>query len=71
MIDMKKQGDPPLGFLLSRASARLRTEVTDGLGPLGLTFSQYLCMRVLSVNPGMSSAELARALNVSPQAMNT
>lgn len=71
MIDMKKQGDPPLGYLLSRASARLRTEVSDGLGPLGLTFSQYLCIRVLSVNPGMSSAELARALNVSPQAMNT
>jgi DNA-binding MarR family transcriptional regulator len=45
--------------------------VTDGLGPLGLTFSQYLCLRVLSVNSGMSSAELARALNVSPQAMNT
>ncbi len=68
---MKEQGDPPLGYLLSRATARLRTKVTDGLGPLGLTFPQYLCMRLLSAAPGMSSAELARTINVSPQAMNT
>lgn len=71
MVDMIKRGDPPLGYLLSRATTRLRAEVTDGLRPLGLTFPQYICMRVLSATPGMSSAELARAVNVSPQAMNT
>ena len=71
MVDMERQDDAPLGYLLSRAAARLRTEVTEGLRPLELTFPQYICMRLLSVTPGMSSAELARAVNVSPQAMNT
>jgi DNA-binding MarR family transcriptional regulator len=68
---MAISGDPPLGYLLHRVTSALRAEVTSGLRPLGLTFPQYICMRVLSKNPGMSSAELARATNVSPQAMNT
>jgi DNA-binding MarR family transcriptional regulator len=41
------------------------------LDPLGLSFPQYLCMRVLSKSPGRSNAELARDMYVSPQAMNT
>lgn len=49
----------------------LRSEVTTSvLEPLDLTFAQYLCMRILSKAPGSSNAELARQLNVSPQAMN-
>lgn len=71
MVDMKEHDDAPLGYLLSRAVTKLRAEVTDGLRPLGLTFPQYIGMRLLSATPGMSSAELARAVNVSPQAMNT
>ncbi|MCW2689989.1 MAG: transcriptional regulator [Mycobacterium sp.] len=63
--------EKPLGYLLYRVAAALRAEVTDAvLTPLGLAFPQYLCMRVLSVSPGLSSAELARNINVSPQAMN-
>jgi len=31
----------------------------------------FVCMRMLSMSPGASSAELARLGNVSPQAMNT
>ena len=49
----------------------LRAEVTATvLDPLGLAFPQYLCMRMLSKSPGRSNAELARDINVSPQAMN-
>ena len=49
----------------------LRAEVTATvLEPLGLTFPQYICMRILSHVPGRSNAELARDANVSPQAMN-
>ncbi|GAT11109.1 MarR family transcriptional regulator [Mycolicibacterium novocastrense] len=40
------------------------------LSPLGVSFPQYLCMRLLSQSPGMSNAQLARTINVSPQAMN-
>lgn len=63
--------DQPLGFLLSRVANALRAEVTATvLDPLGVAFPQYLCMRILSHYPGLSNAELARQLNVSPQAMN-
>jgi DNA-binding MarR family transcriptional regulator len=52
-------------------AAALRSEVTDAvLEPMGLTFPQYICMRILAHSPGRSNAELARDVNVSPQAMN-
>lgn len=61
----------PLGYLLYRVAAALRSEVvTTALDPLELTFPQYLCMRLLSQSPGRSNAQLARDATVSPQAMN-
>src|SRR6476661_3735860 len=63
--------DQPLGYLLSRVMHALKTDVTATvLDHLDVAFPEYLCMRVLSKYPGHSNAELARALNVSPQAMN-
>jgi DNA-binding MarR family transcriptional regulator len=72
MLDMGDlHEDQPLGYLLSRVANALRTEVTAAvLDPLGVAFPQYLCMRVLSKYPGRSNADLARDMNVSPQAMN-
>jgi DNA-binding MarR family transcriptional regulator len=61
----------PLGYLLHQAMATLRPEVAAALNPLGLTLPEFVCMRMLSMSPGLSSAELARLANVSPQAMNT
>jgi DNA-binding MarR family transcriptional regulator len=61
----------PLGYLLFQVMATLRPEVAAALSPLGLTLPEFVCMRVLSISPGLSSAELARLGNVSPQAMNT
>ena len=63
--------DQPLGYLLHRVALTLRRDVSSRvLEPLGLTFPQYICMRILSKAPGRSNAELARDLEVSPQAMN-
>ena len=63
--------DPPLGYLLSRVTNALRTEITTTvLDPMGVAFPQYICMRILSKYPGRSNAELARHTNVTPQAMN-
>jgi DNA-binding MarR family transcriptional regulator len=63
--------DQPLGYLLSRVMFALKADVTATvLDPLEVAFPEYLCMRVLSKFPGQSNADLARALNVSPQAMN-
>jgi DNA-binding MarR family transcriptional regulator len=61
----------PLGYLLHRVGAALRPEVTAALRPLNLSLTEFVCMRMLSLNPGMSSAEMSRHGNVTPQAMNT
>jgi DNA-binding MarR family transcriptional regulator len=71
MADMGVADDAPLGYLLHRVGTALRPEVAAALSPLGLTLPEFVCMRVLSIYPGMSSAELSRFGNVTPQAMNT
>ncbi len=63
--------DAPLGYLLYRVVSVLRPEVSAVLGPLGLTLPEFVCLRILSMSPGLSSAELSRHTNVTPQAMNT
>jgi DNA-binding MarR family transcriptional regulator len=72
MVDMTESfEDEPLGYLLSRVMFALKADVTATvLDPLEVAFPEYLCMRVLSKYPGQSNADLARAQNVSPQAMN-
>jgi len=63
--------DQQLGYLLSRVMFALKSDVSAAvLDPLEVAFPEYLCMRVLSKYPGQSNADLARALSVSPQAMN-
>ncbi|WP_156688571.1 MarR family winged helix-turn-helix transcriptional regulator [Mycobacterium sp. Marseille-P9652] len=68
---MGQAEDAPLGFLLYRVAAVLRPEVAAVLGPVGLTLPEFVCLRILSMSPGLSSAELSRHTNVTPQAMNT
>jgi DNA-binding MarR family transcriptional regulator len=68
---MSDAGDEPLGYLLHRLATSLRAEVTSAaLEPVGLSFPQYICMRILAKSPGRSNADLARDVSVSPQAMN-
>ena len=71
IIDMGEAEDAPLGYLLYRVGAVLRPEVSAVLGPLGLTLPEFVCLRILSLSPGLSSAELSRHTYVTPQAMNT
>ena len=68
---MSEFEDQPLGFLVRGLMARLRPHAVQALRPLGLGLPEFVCMRMLSMNPGLSSAELARLGHVSPQAMNT
>ncbi|OMC05295.1 MarR family winged helix-turn-helix transcriptional regulator [Mycolicibacterium fortuitum] len=60
----------PLGYLLHRVAAALRPEVAGALTPLGLGLPEFVCLRIISLNPGLTSAELARITNVSAQATN-
>jgi DNA-binding MarR family transcriptional regulator len=72
ILYMKSREDHHLGYFLNRVAVALRTEVTTTvLEPLGLTFAQYVCLRILAQSAGLSNAELARAAGVSSQAMNT
>ena len=71
MVDMIMTDDAPLGYLLYQVVAALRPEVAAALSPLSLTLPEFVCLRMLSMSPGMSSAELSRQGNVTPQAMNT
>lgn len=71
IIDMAGGHEEPLGYLLHRVASALRAEVSaTALEPVGLSFPQYICMRILSRFPDRSNAELARDTGVSPQAMN-
>jgi DNA-binding MarR family transcriptional regulator len=70
MFDMQDGEGEPLGYLVQRLMSQLRPAVTAQLRPLGLGLPEFVCLRILSKTPGRSNAELARATNVSPQAMN-
>ncbi|MGW4096761.1 MULTISPECIES: MarR family winged helix-turn-helix transcriptional regulator [unclassified Mycobacterium] len=60
----------PLGYLLHRVAATLRPEAAAVLAPLGLGLAEFVCLRIISLNPGLTSADLARYTNVSAQATN-
>jgi DNA-binding MarR family transcriptional regulator len=71
MAKTNEAGDAlPLGYLLHRLVSVLRPHVSAELRELGIGLSEVVCMRLLSMNPGQSSAELARNTKVSAQAMN-
>jgi DNA-binding MarR family transcriptional regulator len=69
-LDMNDYEDQPLGYLLHRVMAALRPQVTAELKSLGIGLPEFVCMRILSMSPGRSNAELARDTSVTPQAMN-
>jgi DNA-binding MarR family transcriptional regulator len=70
MWGMSHSDEEPLGFLLYRVMAGLRPQVAAELKPLELSLPEFVCLRILSNHPGLTSAELARGTNVSAQAMN-
>lgn len=58
------------GYLLRQAWHAFRTAMEVALRPHGLTSPQYAALTVLARDPGASGADLARACNTTPQAMN-
>src|SRR5919198_2148245 len=58
------------GYLLRQAWQTFRSAMDRTLQAHGLTGAQYGALSVLARDPGMSGAELARACNTTPQAMN-
>ena len=58
------------GYLLRQAWHAFRTAMDGALRGEGLSGAQYAVLSVLARDPGMSGADLARACNTTPQAMN-
>ena len=58
------------GYLLRQAWQAFHAAMEGALRPHGLTGAQYAVLSVLVRDPGMSGADLARACNTTPQAMN-
>jgi DNA-binding MarR family transcriptional regulator len=58
------------GYLLRQAWHAFRGAMDDVLRDHGLTGAQYAVLSVLARQPGLSGADLARACNTTPQAMN-
>jgi DNA-binding MarR family transcriptional regulator len=59
-----------IGYLLRQASYTLRNALDAALLPHRLNSPQYAVLSVLARDPGSSGADLARACNTTPQAMN-
>ncbi|MEV4563872.1 MarR family transcriptional regulator [Nonomuraea sp. NPDC049419] len=59
-----------VGYQLKRVQAALRAAMDGVLRVHGLTTPQYSCLDVLGQRPGLSNAELARAVFVTRQSMN-
>lgn len=56
-------------YRLVRVGERLRQRFERALRPHGLTAHRYSALAVLSSTPGITGAELARAILISPQAV--
>ena len=59
-----------IGFLVVQAWHTLRAAMDTALRPHDLTPFQYGVLSVLARDPGLSGADLARACNLTPQAIN-
>ncbi|MGH2720477.1 MAG: MarR family winged helix-turn-helix transcriptional regulator [Actinomycetota bacterium] len=55
------------GLTVARFSQLFRSVLEDRLRPVGLTAAQYLALGLVDHSPGLSNAELARELFVTPQ----
>lgn len=60
-----------IGYRLKEAQQVLRARMDGALRDLGLTTAQYVCLELLHRTPGASHSDLARAVFVTRQSMNT
>ncbi|WP_244971482.1 MarR family winged helix-turn-helix transcriptional regulator [Paramicrobacterium chengjingii] len=60
-----------VGYRLKEAQSVLRSRMDETLRGLGLSTPQYICLELLSRQPGASNSDLARGAFVTRQTMNT
>jgi len=59
-----------LGILIKGTQTLLNQAMGRKLRPLGLTVTQFACLRALRTSPGLSGSDVARRMFVSRQSMN-
>lgn len=72
VVHVEELGVDPEQFVeyrLIRVADRLRRRFDDALRPHGLSARQFSVLAVLRARPGVTSAELARAVLMTPQSM--
>ena len=62
--------DGPIGYLLRQTIHAFNTAMENGLREHGLTSPQFGALFVLETEPGLSAADVARAMGTTPQAAN-
>jgi len=62
--------DGPIGYLLRQTIHAFNTSMDNGLREYGLSSPQFGALFVLAAEPGLSAADLARAMGTTPQAAN-
>jgi DNA-binding MarR family transcriptional regulator len=60
----------PIGYLLRQTVHAFNTAMESRLRDHGLTSPQFGALFVLDIEPGLSAADLARAMGTTPQAAN-
>src|SRR3954468_21570160 len=60
----------PIGYLLRQTIHAFNTAMENGLREHGLTSPQFGALFVLEAEPGLSAADVARAMGTTPQAAN-
>jgi DNA-binding MarR family transcriptional regulator len=61
---------PHISYVVARLERALRKEIGRLVGPRGLSVAQYTTLSILRSRSGLSNAQLARRLWVTPQSMN-
>jgi DNA-binding MarR family transcriptional regulator len=61
---------PHISYIVARLERALRKEIGRLVGPRGLSVAQYTTLSILRSRSGLSNAQLARRLWVTPQSMN-
>lgn len=58
-----------VGYVVRRFNQAIRSQVENGLRPLGLTASQYAVLSMLERHGGANNTRIAQVLSVTPQTM--
>ena len=59
-----------LGFLLRKSSHIFRIKMEKALDPYGITPPQFTILKIISIFPGFTNAEISRFAALTPQTVN-